>query len=277
VLNRFVAFLALPALLFEAMTLVRMGEFNDFDYLVAAFAGIVGCFVLALFFARRGRRGLAASSVQALDASYSNAGFMGIPLCRAAFGDASLTPAILITILTAVVIYGITIVLIEIDINSDRNALQAFAKVGISLVRNPLVIAPALGLLVALVGVPVPPVVTTFIQYLGNASTPCALVCIGLFIGERRMTFAPIVLARLVLLKLLAQPLVAALVILAFPSIPALWGKTAILMSALPTGTGPFILSRLYGFEEESTSSTILVSTVLSFASVSVLLHFLLK
>ena len=181
------------------------------------------------------------------------------------------------TILTAVVIYGIAIVLIEIDINSDRNASQAFAKVGTSLVRNPLVIAPGLGLLVALVGIPVPPIVTTFVQYLGNAATPCALVCIGLFIGERHMTFAPIVLARLVLLKLLGQPLVAALVILAFPSIPELWAKTAILMSALPTGTGPFILSRLYGSEGESTSSSILISTVLSFASVSVLLRFLLK
>ena len=47
-------------------------------------------------------------------------------------------------------------------------------------------------------------------------------------------------------------------------------------MSALPTGAGAFILAKLYGRGSAATSGTVLVSTVLSFATLSVLLAWLM-
>ena len=47
---------------------------------------------------------------------------------------------------------------------------------------------------------------------------------------------------------------------------------TALLLSALPIGTGPFMLAKLYGREASVTSRAILVSTVLSLVTVSALL-----
>ena len=52
---------------------------------------------------------------------------------------------------------------------------------------------------------------------------------------------------------------------------PRPWFEAAILLAALPTGTGPFMLAKLYEREAATTSRTILVSTVLSVVTVSAL------
>jgi predicted permease len=52
---------------------------------------------------------------------------------------------------------------------------------------------------------------------------------------------------------------------------PPIWSHSALLLSALPIGTGPFMLAKLYNREAAITSRAILVSTVLSVLSVSVL------
>ncbi|WP_200878876.1 hypothetical protein [Caballeronia sordidicola] len=52
-------------------------------------------------------------------------------------------------------------------------------------------------------------------------------------------------------------------------ALPALWAKTAVILSALPTGTGPFMLAEFYKREAAVTSSTILFSTVISLVTVT--------
>jgi predicted permease len=54
-----------------------------------------------------------------------------------------------------------------------------------------------------------------------------------------------------------------------------MWAATAVLLAALPVGTGPFMLAQLYGREPAVTSRAILLSTILSLASVSVLVAWL--
>jgi hypothetical protein len=121
-------------------------------------------------------------------------------------------------------------------------------------------------------GLPMPAPLANFTKLLGGAATPCALIALGLFLAERKFDFQPAVIARLVGLKLLIQPAVVGVLAFGAVTLPPVWAKTALLMSALPTGTGPFILSRLYAREGASISGTILVSTALSFATVSGLL-----
>jgi predicted permease len=56
---------------------------------------------------------------------------------------------------------------------------------------------------------------------------------------------------------------------------PPLWSHTALVLSALPIGTGPFMLAKLYNREAAVTSRAILISTVLSLITVSALLAWL--
>jgi malonate transporter and related proteins len=73
----------------------------------------------------------------------------------------------------------------------------------------------------------------------------------------------------LVLAKLIAQPLLTWWLAFHVFALPALWAKTAVMLGALPTGTGPFMLPEFYKREAAVTSSTILFSTLISLITVT--------
>ena len=239
---------------------------------VAAFSGgALLTFALSfLLDRRRSSHRLADRSIEGLDAAYPNTGFMGIPLCLAAFGPAGLPPAIIATIIVACLLFAGAIVLIELDLQAEPRWDRTVAKVMGSLARNPLLVAPFAGFAFASTGWGLPAPVLRFTDLLGAAATPCALVTIGLFLAQApngRQRRGDVM--RLVGLKLIVQPLATAVLAFGVFHTPPLWARAAVLLSALPTGTGPFMLAKLHDREAVVTSRTILLSTVLSVLTIS--------
>ena len=277
-LNLFVVWLALPALLFQALAEARFAELNRPGFVLAIALGMLATFVPWVVLSRRRAR-LPDASIEALAASYPNSGFMGIPLCLAVFGRAGLQPAIIATILTACLLFGLSLALIEIGLQSGRATGAAIAKAAATLARNPLLVAPALGALFAIAHIPRPAPLTRFTTLLGSAASPCALVTIGLFLAQNRGAGADArgganqarVIAAIVALKMLVQPLVTGVLVFAVFDLPRPWSTAALLLSALPIGTGPFMLAKLYDREVSVTSRAILLSTVVSLVTTSLL------
>jgi malonate transporter len=274
-LNKFVVWLALPALLFQAMAKITWDQVNQPGFVAASSLAIAAVFLVSYAMDRQRRGRLADASIEGLAASYSNAGFMGIPLCLMLFGEASLPPVIITTLLTACVLFAFSIVLIEIDLLGSPKVLHTVRKVAASLLRNPLVAAPLLGTLVAILGWPLPYAVEQFTTLLGAAASPCALITIGLFLAQGQPTEHHGAVWRIVALKLILHPIIAFALVYWIFDMPPLWAVTAVLLAALPVGTGPFMLAKLYEREPAITSRAILISTVLSLATVSVLVAWL--
>jgi malonate transporter and related proteins len=121
-------------------------------------------------------------------------------------------------------------------------------------------------------GVALPAPIHAFLKLLGGAASPCALIALGLFLagtkaGEAsaRATTTSI----LVGLKLIAQPAVTWLIAAPLLNLPPAATHTAVLLAALPTGTGPFMLAEFYGREASVTGRVVLASTVLSVLTIS--------
>ncbi|WLW60091.1 MULTISPECIES: AEC family transporter [Achromobacter] len=270
-LNRYVVYLSLPALLFRAMTQVDLTHMAHWGF-VGAFAGGIAVTFLASFLgARRTQRALTDRGIQGLAASYANAGYMGIPLCLALLGPDSMAPATFTTLLTASVLFGFAIALIEFDRQQTPNLSLTLLKVGRALLRNPLLAAPLLGLAWAFTGLALPEGVDRYVALLGASASPCALVTIGLFLAQTETSSSGPGVMRLVAGKLLLQPAVTAVLAFYVFAMPPVWAWTAVLMSALPIGTGPFMLAQMYGRDARVTSRAILVSTVASVLTVSLL------
>lgn len=274
-LNKFVVWMALPALLFQAMAQITWEQVNQPGYVGASVLAIALVFATSYALDRRRRGRLADASIEGLAASYSNAGFMGIPLCLMVFGPESLPPVIIAILLTACALFAFSIVLIEIDLLGTGNMWATASKVAMSLLRNPLVAAPVLGAIVAALQVPLPYVVVQFTSLLGAAASPCALVTIGLFLAQSRLAVSLGPVWRIVALKLVLHPLIAFVLVRWVFDMPPMWASTAVLLAALPVGTGPFMLAKLYEREPEVASGAILISTVLSVATVSVMVALL--
>jgi predicted permease len=56
---------------------------------------------------------------------------------------------------------------------------------------------------------------------------------------------------------------------------PPLWSRSAVILSALPIGSGPFTIAKLYGLEAGVTSGAILASHVFAVLTVSLLVGWL--
>jgi predicted permease len=275
-LNRFAVYLALPALIFTAMSRIGVEQVSQFGFIGAFCGGIAATFATGFVISRlRGRR-IANASIEGLDAGYSNVGFMGIPMCLLVFGPDSAPASIIATLFTASVLFLFAIVVVEMDLQKGASLGATVAKVARSLLTSPLFIAPVAGLAVGLSGFALPAPFMSFTSLLGGAASPAALVCIGLFLAQERVvTHDATSIAILVSLKLVMQPAVTALLAFHVFAMPPLWSHSAVILSALPIGSGPFTIAKLYGLEAGVTSGSILVSHIFAVLTVSLLVAWL--
>lgn len=273
-LNKFVYYFALPALLFLVMFRVPLASVADREFLFA-YVGPIGVVLIVTAVVGRLVWGLRPSdlAVQTMTAIYGNVGYMGIPLCLMTFGDAGLPMAITATIITGSIMFGLGVMVIEADLRSGAGLLKTAFGVLKVVSRNPLLIAPVLGAVWASSGIGLPVPIKSFFDLMGTAASPCALFALGLFLAGQplRSDLPPV--TWLVFLKLVAMPVLTMLFIwLDSGNQPlTLAQQVALLLNALPTGAGSFVLAQQYNRLVAQTSGAILISTVQSVLSVSFL------
>jgi len=275
-INRFVVYLALPALLFDVVAHADWTALWQPGFIAAFGLSALAAFVVTVLVRLRRPLHLADAAIDGLNASYANTGYIGFPLAVMAFGQEALAPTTVATVMTVCVLFAIAIVLIETGLQTETRGLHVAGKVARSLSRNPLLVAPVLGALVPLTGLSLPAPVETFLKLLGGAASPCALVALGLFLAGTSVTKERNLASTTVLVgfKLLLQPLLAWILAALVFKLPPLLTHTSVLLAALPTGTGPFMLAEFYRREAAVTSKAVLVSTAISVITLSAYLAF---
>jgi malonate transporter and related proteins len=270
-LNRFVVYLGLPALLFLVMADANWTALWQPGF-IASFA--IGVFVIfggtLIYRVARGHH-LTDASIDGLNAGYANVGYIGFPLCELIFGRQSLALVTIATIMTVSVLFAVAIIFVEIGLQTERRAHRLFAKIGNALIRNPLLVAPLLGAAWSTFHIPMPDPARAVLHMLGNAASPCALVSLGLFLAAEHggsRSSRPVAIT-LTALKLVIQPAIVAICAYGIFKLQPVPAAIVVLLSALPTGTGPFMIATFYKREAVVTSGTILFTTMASIISIS--------
>ena len=269
-LNRFVVWLALPAQLFSFAANSGWQTLWQPGFITAFFLSCLLVFILVLVISYWRGQDLAAASFNGLSASYSNTGYMGIPLCALALGQDGLAPAIISTFIVFVM-FALATVLIEIDILSHKKHHEILFSVVKSLCTNPLLVAPVAGLLWAFTGFTMYDPIAQVISFLAVAATPCALVSIGLFLLQKSKAELGQAWG-ISVAKLMIQPIIAWVIAGPILGLPPLWLNAIVILSALPTGTGPFMLAQYYKADGSVISRVVLITTVGSLLTLSLFL-----
>lgn len=272
-LNAFVYYFALPPLLFLSMARVPLSEVFHWTYLGAYAGGLLGTAALSLI---AGfilfRRHAAELPLQAMTTVFSNTGYMGVPLFLTAFGEQGVLPALILTVFNGAVVVGTVVMLIEFALSQRGNPFRIFRDVGIALLKNPLVMSAAVGILWSALGLPLPKPLTSLCEILGAASAPCALFAMGLsLIGPDKGGFRGET-CWLVLLKLIVQPALTFWLAFGVLDLDAYWAMSAVILAALPTGALTFVVAQRYGLFVAPATQATLVSTALSVVTVSAML-----
>lgn len=277
-LNRFVVYLALPALLFDIIANASWKALAQPAFIFTFLIGMMVIFFLTVVIQLRRTRHLADAAIDGLNAGYANTGFIGFPLVIVFMGHDALAPTLIATILTVSVLFGVGLIIIETGLQGEIKRRIIVARVAKSLMKNPLLVSPVIAICIPISGWTLPGSINVFLKLLGGAASPCALIALGLFLAghsAQKVKNDHVTVALLVVLKLFIQPaLTWWLATRVFSLTPALV-HTAVLLAALPTGTGPFMLAEFYRREASITSKCILISTVGSLFTVSAYLSFI--
>ena len=269
-LTAFVVWLALPALLFEAIAGASWQQLWQPRFVLAYGGAMVATFALLFWWLPR-RLPLAERCLDCLGATYANSGFIGIPLAVLLLGKEALVPATIATLLTAVLLFAVGIVMLELGAGSAARPLATLGKAARAVARNPLVVATVAGGLWSASGWTMPQAPHRLLELLSGAAGPCALVSIGALLAQPAPAgSAATPLATIVIAKLVVLPAICALLAIRVFALPPAWATTAVLLNALPTGTGPFMLAEFYGRDVARASRIMFVTTILSLASVPV-------
>jgi hypothetical protein len=270
-LNRFVYTFALPAMLFVAVyrgsldQLLGSGSFLLGVTLATLGTALIG-FALSFFV---WRAGAAESVLRALNASFANTGYLGIPLVTVAYGESAALPAALATVATNIVSFAVAIVCLEMLANpGGGGAGRALAGVA----RSPLIWPIALAVVLVVLQVKVPLPVERFASLLAAAAGPCALFAIGLFVSQLSIREGLRSSWPSTALKLVLHPLLMAVLALYVLPIDSFWAKIGIVCASLPLGATAFVLAQRYRLLEAETSTGAVLSTAASVLTVSTIM-----
>jgi malonate transporter and related proteins len=287
-LNGFVLFFALPCMLFRFGASMPLAQLLD-PVLIAIYGAgalLMVLFTMALTL-RRSTEGPGVSmkdaAFGALVAAFPNSGFMGFPLLIGLLGEAVAGPLIGCILIDLVVTSSLCLALAQLRPHSEtatqRGLLGSFGRAMRGAFSNPLPWAIALGAVFAAIGVPLPGPLKEMVRMLGDAATPVALFTIGavLWRAQQHATMRTPVSAYLpvALIKLLIHPLLmlsgGVIANAAGANVSQFALLVLVLNAALPSASNVAILAERYGADNGRVTRIIMVSTVLAFASFSLI------
>lgn len=272
-LNSFVYYFALPALLFIFVARAPVERIIYVPFLAAWGGGLAITFILMLFVSRVFYAdSLGVMTLRAMNALFANTGYMGIPLVMTAYGEAAALPAIMATVTMSVVFIPLMIMLLEIDRHGKTDSAAIVRGVGMALIKNPIVIPVALGVMVTLTDFPLPLPLANLADLLGNAAGPCALFAMGMFSAGQSLRSGIAETSVMTVTKLIVHPLVTWVLVTRVFEMDHLWAVVTVIVAGLPTGATCFVLAQRYGVFVARTSSVTFASTLLSVVTVSALL-----
>jgi len=259
-LIQFAFYVAVPALLIlvigqeQVGQLARWGLYASFGGAIAAVFVIVLAGTLAWC-----QRGLGGATMIAYVCTAANTGFVALPVLHATIGHKAILPAAIATIIL-VVLMLVTLVLLERG--TSRDETSAWPQVKRTL-RNPIVLASAVGIGWAIGGVEFPPVVISYLTLLGDALAPCALFAIGLSLRLETVRSDAATIAFCTLVKLLVMP-VLVLLLVRWVDLPPVFAVAAVICAAVPTAKVSYVLADQYRTEKQLVGEIISVTTSLS-------------
>ncbi len=265
-LSQFVFYVSLPLLMFFGALRRPIAEVFDFGMTLVGVATTLLVWAASLVYVRSSKFSAAESSVVQQGALRGNLGIVGISLCFNAYGAEALVRASMLMALLTVT-YNLLCVYIFVSGRSEER-LSWFQLI-VSILKNPLIVAVALGLPLGLMGVQVSEGVLNGVDTFVALTLPLALIAIGASLNFKAVTNNLGQLNQVGMLKLVLAPFVAVSggLLLGYRGMDL---GVLFLLLASPTATASFIMAKAYGANHVLAANIVVYTTLLSLLSVSV-------
>ncbi|MBR5046095.1 AEC family transporter [Candidatus Saccharibacteria bacterium] len=199
---------------------------------------------------------------------FNNATFLGYPIVASTFGAEGILAycGFIISFNIALFSYGIWLFKKKLSI-----------KLLFSIITNPNIIAVILGMVLFLLELSLPQFLTDAVGFVGNATTPLSIICIGYMLSQAKLikVFKKWKLMVTAVIQLIIGPLIT-WGILTLCQFPTEVVQVCTLIQALPTATSLGLFAVKYGGNAAESSELVTISTILSVATMPLMVFVLL-
>ena len=268
--DRLIYFIFFPVMLFWKIGGASAAADVDFGYVQAALCALLSTFVLSTAFIRL--RPVPAYGAGSFSQScYRFNSYIGMAIVMNALGEAGL---LYFSILIGLLIPLINVLAVSLLIWFSGQPADGRRRVAVTLralVTNPLIIACLAGMLYARTAGRFPVFLDNTFRLMTHVTLPLALLSVGGSLTMAGLRKNLSLAAAGTVFKLLVLPVTGYFFLRIF-HITGLPFKTAMIFFALPTSTAIYVLSSQLHSDTDLASAVIMLSTLVSFVSLSIAL-----
>ncbi|HMT92866.1 AEC family transporter [uncultured Thiothrix sp.] len=275
-LGNIVLYCAIPAVMIGGLSKIHISEIVEPYFLLAYGIGSLLNLLFAIFLTLKLQRNLLTkSAIQSLGMSIPNSMFVGFPVLSLSLElpDVASLSLMMAVLVENILILPIILILLEYSVGYKGDSANILRTVALRIVKNPLIIAIAVGVVLSLLGVTLPKPISQSLDLLTKISAGLALLFIGAALAnikpQEQKPWADISLVMLG--KLILHPALVALWVFLLPSFNSSFQQAVIIMAAAPMMSIYPILGERYGLRDFC-ASTLFMTTLVSFISIAVVL-----
>ena len=272
-LNALVMNFALPASLFAATASASRSQMIAQAPLFLAFGLTMLLLYLAWYWSARSFSGVSRSdaSLQALTIGFPNLAGVGLPVLSSMLGPGGAVPVAVALASGSILISPLTLIMVEMNAGkahgADVSGRQVLTAVRRALTK-PVVLAPALGILLSLSGLDLDALAHACLALIGNAAAGVALFLTGLILSAQSFRLDWRVVAATAAADVI-RPLLAVAVVYIFRVAPDT-AKTTILLAAVPSGFFGILFAVNYRLDSTTVGSMVIASTGFSVVTMTI-------
>lgn len=270
-LMRFATQIAIPCLLFLAISRLDLQAEFRLNVLAPFFIGALASFALTSFgawflFGHKPGYRIAIGFA----GMFSNLVLIGLSIVELAFGTEALKPAFAIVAVHAPFCYVIGITAMEISRADGVGFVATVQAVVKQVFSNAITVALLLGIVANLLNLTPPAAINTALELIARAALPVALFALGAVLVKHRISTNLGEISMISVNMLILHPVVAYVLGRYVFNLEDDVLKVIVLMAAMPPGMNAYAFADLYDRAKGIAAASLLVSTALSVMSISV-------
>lgn len=210
-------------------------------------------------------------SAMVLGGVFMNSGNYGAPVVLFAFGAVGFDYAVIMMVFQSLLMNTIGIFFASLGGEEKATLKQSLNRV----IRMPLIYAAFAGLLFQAFSITLPTALMEGISLVADASIPTVMLVLGMqlaAISRKRVAYRYV--TAVTVIRMIGSPLVAA-AILYFMPVNDLLRSVIILQAAMPAAANTTMFALQFGTEPDLVSFTTFITTIISIATIPIVLLFL--
>ena len=270
-LNKFVFALAAPALLFRNVALTEFPTVIPWGLWGSYYGAMLATMAISMAVARLALSKQTPSErvIFGFGSSFSNTVMLGIPIILTAFGPAAGLPLFLVLAFHGLLIFTVALIGLELTANPSLSVRGFLPKLARAMSGQQVILGLLGGVIWNFTGLGLAPPVDRFLDLLGGAAIPVALVAVGGKLAHIAWHDSLGSAVFISIFKLGVHPLLVFCAAHYLFALEPVFTATITLLAAMPTGVFTAVFATEYKTAEADASSTIVVSTLLGAVTIA--------